>query len=86
MAKSVLQRQLKRFSNIQSESNFKPVHGSRLKGYENRFQLQAVEQTHVRILRGLDRTKRIGPMQIHRRCFQRGGDQKVDEIFSGNLA
>ena len=33
MPKSILQQQLKRFSNNQSRSKFTSVHGSRLKGY-----------------------------------------------------
>jgi len=35
MPKSILQWQLKRFSNNRSRSKFTSVHGSRLKGYEN---------------------------------------------------
>jgi len=47
--------------------------------------LKPVQQPGVRIMRGFNRTNRVGPLRLHRRRIHRGGDQKVDEVFSSDF-
>ena len=47
--------------------------------------LKPAQQTGIRIMRGFPRTNRIGPLRFHRRRIHRSGDQKVDEVFSGDF-
>ena len=50
------------------------------------FRLKPMQQTAIRIMRGLTGTNRIGPLCFHRRRIHRGGYQEVDEVFSGNFS
>jgi hypothetical protein len=48
--------------------------------------LKPVQQKGIRIMRGLNRTNRFGPLSIHRRRIHRCGDKEVDEVFSGDFS
>ena len=48
--------------------------------------LKPVQQKGIRIMRGLNRTNRVGPLSIHRRRIHRCGDKEVDEVFSGDFS
>jgi hypothetical protein len=48
--------------------------------------LKPVQQKGIRIMRGLNRTNRVGPLSIHRRRIHRCGDQEVDEVFIGDFS
>jgi len=47
--------------------------------------LKRVQQTGVRIMCVFARTNRISPLRFHRRRIHRSGDQKVDEVFTGEF-
>jgi hypothetical protein len=47
--------------------------------------LKPVQQTGISIIRGFARTNRIGPLRFHRHHIHRSGDQKIDEVFSGDF-
>ena len=48
--------------------------------------LKPVQQKGIRIMRGLNRTNRVGSLSIHRRRIHRCGDKEVDEVFSGDFS
>ena len=48
--------------------------------------LKPVQQKGIRIMRGLNRTNRFGPLSIHRRRIHRCGDKEVDEVLSGDFS